>query len=72
MNVLQKMKKILLKTFLSFADIICILSVIYVLLYMIYIIGVSLATENLTDVAIDCILLFGALMIFYIFSDMIS
>lgn len=68
MNILQKIEKI----FSNFADIICIVSVICVLLYTIYTIGISFATGNLTDFAIDCILLFGALMVFYIFSDMIS
>ena len=67
MNVLRKIEKI----FSSFADIVCILSVICVLLYMIYTIGVFFATGNLTDVAIDCILLFGALIVLYIFSDII-
>lgn len=71
MKGLKIIGKVLFKIFFGFANIICILSVVYILLYIIYIIAISLMSGSLTDIAINCILFFGALIVLYIFSDMI-
>ena len=71
MNMLQKKGRRLFKTFLGFSGIICVLSILCVLLYKIYVIITSYMTGSLTNMAINCILFFGALIVLYIFSDII-